>query len=81
VRGDARKEPLQLTRVTAVIFHQHIHCSVECAPRIKAAGGLLAELREPSRQRKAGTDPQTRSQGASPHVHLVAEPVPVGGSY
>jgi hypothetical protein len=64
-----------------VIFDQDLRGSVEGVPRFQALSGLAAELCELARQGEAGPDAQVAVYGVSPHVDLVAEPVPVTGSH
>lgn len=76
--GDLREHALEFVTVAAVVFNHKVRGAGEGMPDVKPLRCLSAELREPSGQREAGADPQGCSQGASPHVHLVAEAVPVG---
>ncbi len=77
--GDFRQDSFERAPVAAVILGQQLRPAVQRVPGFESPQGLLAELREPPRQREAGPDAQPDGQGTSPHVDLVPEPMPVCG--
>jgi hypothetical protein len=62
-----------------VVFDQDVRGAIEGAPGFQSLSRLTAELRKPAGQGEAGSDAQVTVYGASSHLDLVPELVPVGG--